>query len=203
MSTLLRLAPTEIMKWQKLCQENPSVTAESLLERVAVQAGVAENAGATSAAPRVTPVDDSGKVGEKRENGCTSNTARTRVKVEAEDEVSDAEAKRLVGSMYTLALRLVNKELKGVTKGLPSKRKEWGVYKKDHGGDFSKGSMLSNLQRANGFLPGCFYTDGRIKTALIELDGVLAGRLFKAFPTFQVLRGRMGRLNLSWPAWWQ
>lgn len=205
MPTLLRLAPTEIMEWQKLCRENPSETPASCLERVARGGG---NAGATSTAPRVTPVGDQGggeasrletvKVVGKRKDGCADKVVIKRVKV----VVDDQEASRLVSRMHGCMLEMVNSHLPGVVAGLPEKQKEWAAYRESNGGDFTKGSLLSNLQRANGTKPRLMYSDHRVREWLVARDAAFAERFFGVFPTVAVLHGRMEKLKLPWAAWW-
>lgn len=124
----------ELMEWHKLQLENPSETAESCLERLRMKAVSAENSGATSAAPRVTPGDDDGKVIGSGRESATANSTKVgekrkkkqvatkvqikRVEVELEDQATDAEAKQLVCEMHARVLELVNSKLPGVVKGL-------------------------------------------------------------------------------------
>ena len=204
------------MEWHKLKVENPCETPESCLERLRIKAGSTDNASATSAAPRVTPIDDDGKVigsgresvaasstkvGEKRkrkQEGTKTKTQNCRVKVEVDDRVTDAEAKQLVREMHARVLDLVNSKLPFVVKGLYSQKKEWKVFKKRNGGDFSKRSLLTLLMNANGKQPRLLYDD-KVKTLLVEQHT----RFYRAFPTFEVLRPRMLALRLEWPEWWQ
>ena len=202
------------MEWHKLQMENPNETAESCLKRLRTKAVSEENAGATSAAPSRLPGNDGGgkigagnkstaassaKVGKKRAKGeVDTGVERKKVKVEVEDQATDTEAKQLVCEMHASVLKLVNSELPGVVKGLYSRRNEWAKYKRRHGGDFTKCSLLSLLVSSNGAQPRLLY-DGKIKTLFIEKYP----RFYKAFPTFEVLRPRMKKLGLTWPAWWE
>ena len=174
----------------------------------------AENSGATSAAPSLPPGNDEGrkigagrksvtkssaKVGEKRaKNQMDTNVRIKRVKVEVEDQATDAEAKQLVCEMHAGVLKLVDSKLPGVVNGLHSRRNEWAKYKKKHGGDFTKRSLLSLLVHSNGAQPRLLY-DKKVETLVIEEHS----RFYKVFPTFEVLRGRMNKLKLEWPEWWQ
>ena len=213
-TTPLPTTMAELMQWHKLQLENPSETAESCLRRLRTKAVSAENSGATSAAPSLPPCNDDGrktgvghksvaessaKVGEKRaKNQMGTDVRIKRVKVEVEDHATDEEAKQLVCKMHASVLQLVDSKLPGVVNGVYSRRNEWAKYKKKHGGDFTKRLLLSLLVHSNGAQPRLLY-DNKVKTLVIEDHS----RFYKVFPTFEVLRGRMNKLKLEWPAWWE
>lgn len=212
-TALLLLTPKELLDWQTLCKENPLATPESCLERLKLKAVSAETTGAASAAPSVTPGDDCGKgvgsvsesavAGKKRKSKqVATRPQKVRVKVEVEETVSDAEARQLVREMHTCALIMVRDYLPDVVAGLPQEKKRWAEYKQQHGGDFSKGSVLTLLVRSNGKRPTAIYDD-RVKAVLVTRNAALAERFYKVFPNFEVLRGRMNKLQLQWAAWWQ
>lgn len=121
-----------------------------------------------------------------------------RVKVEVEEKVSDAEARQLMCEMHAYALEMVNSKLPGMVKRLVRQKTEWMEFKKKNGGDFTSGSLLTVLVRANGKRPSLLY-DERVKAILVERHA----RFCKVFPTFEVLRFRMSKLKLEWPEWWQ
>lgn len=189
------------MEWQTLCRENPHATPESCLERLRLRAVPAENAGATSAAPRVTPgIATAGK--KRTSEKVDTKPQKKRVKVKVEEKVSDAEAKRLVCEMHACALGMVRSYLPGVVAGLPQQTKQWAEFKQKHGGDFSKGAVLTLHVRSNGKRPSAIY-DERIKAVLVTRNAALAERFYRVFLKFEVLRGRMSKLRLEWPEWWQ
>lgn len=167
------------MEWHKRQLENPSETPESCLKRLRMKS---ESVAVSSTKVEYTKP--------KTQNG--------RVRVEVEDRVTDAEAKQLVREMHASVLELVNSKIPGVVKGLYSQKKEWMVFKKRHGGDFSKSSLLTLLMNANGKQPRFLYDD-KVKTLLYEQHT----RFYKAFLTFEVLRLRMKKLGCEWPEWWQ
>lgn len=91
-----------------------------------------------------------GDVAKKRKQE-QSAESRSRPRKKARN-VSDEEAKAIIGRMHALGKEMINASLPDMVAGLPLQKKAWGEYKDKHRDkDLKMGGFLMTLARSKGF----------------------------------------------------